>query len=138
MTVCVVADPRGTYGVDPYGVKYQVQTHAPVKAGSVLSIYPVSGLNTPTGILYQQRDDLRWGTVCKEAIGYYLGRGSSSRATCRGCAKVLAQNEVRVKTKLLIGGVLPKQAEVSFCVSSSCILRGIAKYSPEVNLILQC
>jgi hypothetical protein len=78
------------------------------------------------------REDLLWSRLCKEAIGYFVGTGITSKATCRGCSKTFPQNEPRVMTNVLLGGLYPSKITVSFCFSQKCIKDGIKRYSPKV------
>jgi hypothetical protein len=36
-----------------------------------------------------------------------------------------------VKTILEIGNILPKQAEISFCISLQCITEGVKRYNKQ-------
>jgi hypothetical protein len=54
-------------------------------------------------------------------------------ASCKNCAKVFGKRDIRVKTKLELGGTVPKLGEVSFCVSKECITNGLKKYNLKVR-----
>jgi hypothetical protein len=71
--------------------------------------------------------------VCKNDVGYYVGRGVSNRATCRGCFKAFQKEEIRLKSVARLGSEYPLLAEVSFCIDSECVTKAVNRYAEEVR-----
>jgi hypothetical protein len=125
-------DAEKRKGITALGEEYLVSSNDLLQTGSILTL---SVAGTRTGTLDRNRDDLTWSQVCKESIGYYVGKGMSSTARCRGCLKQFPQNEVRIKTKVRIGNPqtrTPITAEISICLSASCLNNTLRRYSKEV------
>jgi hypothetical protein len=113
-------------------------------SGEVLSVAS-SNLKSGTIVTLKKSDEslamtidrigseMPWSKICKETIGFYVGRGKSSKATCRGCRRTFDKDEVRVKTELLVASPDTRLAEISFCFSEECIQTGLRRYESNVS-----
>jgi hypothetical protein len=122
----IVVDPHKA--ITSSGQDISISSEVQFSVGTIVSVkaHP----HQPT---IRIRRDLDWPTHCKDSIGYYIGFGTSSRSSCRGCNKVFDKDDLRVKTRLQIGGSHPTVAEISFCLSQSCIQKGSKHYNPKVQ-----
>jgi hypothetical protein len=110
----------------------EIQTSEPLSI-QIPSVVTVKQNKDQPASLLVTRPDVLWPQVCKESVGYFVGRGITSYSTCRGCRRIFTQNELRVKTKLVLEVPEHRVADVSFCASLACITKGSKKYSAKVR-----
>jgi hypothetical protein len=121
------------HAVSPFGAEITFDSPYSLKKGDIVTIHNCKGSKT-VWTFYQHRKDLSWSEICKRSLGFFVGRGLSSRATCRGCRKQFEKDELRVKSKLTIVGVNPQVVDISFCFSTACITRAVKKYGSMVGI----
>jgi hypothetical protein len=49
----------------------------------------------------QQPTGRKWEDVCKSQYNYFADTAKSSLSTCRGCARQLSRDELRLKGKMI-------------------------------------
>jgi hypothetical protein len=121
-------DSKNLEAVSSFGQHFSIECNKGLPpVGSVVSMKTIRHSNF--GVFLRTKDDLTWEQLGKETVGYFVGKGQSAKATCRGCQRAFSKDELRVKTRLEMGGLYPKIAYISFCFSSKCINDGIKRYS---------
>ncbi len=74
---------------------------------------------------------------------YWVGKGKSSRETCRGCGKLMEKEDLRIKTNLLCiytcsssqlnTSVKSTLVAVAFCLETRCLKKGLTRYKEDVR-----
>jgi hypothetical protein len=117
-------------GVTPVGEEVVFYSEKRIPTGAIVESITGSQSTSENSTFLRIRNDAKWSEICKQSIGFYVGKGVSSRASCRGCLKIFHKDELRVKTKLLLKGMITHYlTEVSFCPSFYCLSIGTSKYN---------
>ncbi len=69
------------------------------------------------------RSDISWEVLLRERFPYYIGRGRSSKATCRSCGHHFPRDELRIQFEINRKsghGVMPA-CEVNVCMKLECV-----------------
>jgi hypothetical protein len=128
--VTEASNPSAIESISPQGRKFTFSSTTPLLKGDFVSIRQQDN----SFVFDRLIEDKTWSDHCRDTIGYFVAKGASSRAHCQGCFRHFDRDELRVKTKLKIGGVSPRIAEISLCFSIQCITKAINRYDATVRV----
>jgi len=110
----------------PSGDQFSLASNTSLRNGTVVTIKREA---VPS--ILHIRDDLTWEDVVVEHYPYMISPGTGTRATCRGCQKILDnRHEYKIQTPMLYSsvGCWPKPIKISYCINPICILKGYKRY----------
>jgi hypothetical protein len=86
-------------------------------------------------VFHRKEDHETWPQICRSSIGYFVDKGSSTQARCRGCSKQLPKEELRIKATVTLRGLRQSVVEMSICISNDCIQAAQQKYQTTVRVL---